>query len=185
MGSSHEERFWVKVDKKGGPWKDYVKGRCWVWTAAKNQHGYGIFSIEGKNYRAHRVAWWFEYGEWPEGELDHQCRVRACVNVAHLAHVPKGWNARQGGETSGARKRFRERCIRGHKMTLENTLVGGGKNRSGRMCRKCSNERQMYARRMMRDTAMTQGEARRAGLRLVLPRTLDQVLRDLQKPPPR
>lgn len=27
--------------------------------------------VEGKNYKAHRLAWLYAYGEWPAKELDH------------------------------------------------------------------------------------------------------------------
>lgn len=43
-----EERFWAKVDKSDG---------CWVWTAGISSGGYGSFWLDGKNRRAHRVAY--------------------------------------------------------------------------------------------------------------------------------
>jgi hypothetical protein len=33
--------------------------------------GYIIIGFEGKYYKAHRLAWLFTYGEWPERDLDH------------------------------------------------------------------------------------------------------------------
>jgi hypothetical protein len=36
-----------------------------------NQRGYIKVSISGKEYRAHRLAWFYMYGEWPSGPIDH------------------------------------------------------------------------------------------------------------------
>lgn len=33
--------------------------------------GYRIIKFEGKNYRAHRLVWFLEKGEWPKGQIDH------------------------------------------------------------------------------------------------------------------
>lgn len=33
--------------------------------------GYWIIRIDGKEHRAHRLAWFYTYGEWPEKILDH------------------------------------------------------------------------------------------------------------------
>lgn len=38
---SLEERFWVKVDKKG-------ENECWKWKGAKGNHGYGLIRYNGK-----------------------------------------------------------------------------------------------------------------------------------------
>jgi len=38
--------------------------------------GYVIIKIDGKYYRAHRLAWFYVYGEWPEGIIHHKDRVR-------------------------------------------------------------------------------------------------------------
>jgi hypothetical protein len=34
--------------------------------------GYIRIEIKGKPYRAHRLAWFYTYGEWPRGFLDHK-----------------------------------------------------------------------------------------------------------------
>lgn len=67
---------------------------CWLWTAALNNCGYAVLSLGTTSGRtnligyAHRIAWELERGSVPEGlTLDHRCRVRHCVNVAHLEPV--------------------------------------------------------------------------------------------------
>ena len=38
--------------------------------------GYWIISIDDKHHRRARLAWLYVRGEWPDGELDHEDRVR-------------------------------------------------------------------------------------------------------------
>jgi hypothetical protein len=41
-------------------------------AGTKNPKGYIIIMIDGKFYYAHRLAWFYFYGEFPEGFLDHK-----------------------------------------------------------------------------------------------------------------
>lgn len=72
-----EELFWTKVQKGDG---------CWIWTGAKERHGYGHFRAQGKDIRAHRYAWELHYGQpFPAGmEAMHTCDNKGCVNPAHI-----------------------------------------------------------------------------------------------------
>jgi hypothetical protein len=63
---------------------------CWVWQMCRNNRGYGLkWNRETRRLMvAHR--WYYEraHGAIPEGlQLDHLCRVKACVNPAHLEAV--------------------------------------------------------------------------------------------------
>jgi hypothetical protein len=58
---------------------------CWVWTAYRDEKGYGRLMVDGKIVRAHRVAWSLRNGPVPEGlHVLHECDYRACVNPQHL-----------------------------------------------------------------------------------------------------
>lgn len=72
---------------------------CWRWTAAKNTPGYGQIR-RGRASEpllfAHRVAWELFNGPIPAGmEIDHLCRVKHCVNPAHLEPVTHSENNRR------------------------------------------------------------------------------------------
>lgn len=52
--------------------------------------GYQSIQVCGKSYRAHRLAWFYVYGTWPDGQIDHRngCRsdnrlsnLRVCTNA--------------------------------------------------------------------------------------------------------
>lgn len=67
---------------------------CWLWTAATDTVGYGVFCVGGnRNVKAHRYAYLALVGEIPSGlECDHLCRVRRCVNPSHIELVTHSEN---------------------------------------------------------------------------------------------
>ncbi len=75
--------------------KDEANG-CWLWTAARNENGYPLLWAGGKMIRAHRFSYEVHVGSIPAGlDLDHLCRVRHCVNPAHLEPVTRSENLRR------------------------------------------------------------------------------------------
>ena len=58
---------------------------CWLWLGSLDTAGYGQFRINRKLYLVHRLLYEATHGPIPAGlELDHLCRIRSCVNPAHL-----------------------------------------------------------------------------------------------------
>jgi hypothetical protein len=120
------QRFWDKVDDDANS--------CWLWTAAIGHNGYGRFWFDGRHVRAHRFAYELLVGPIPEGmELDHLCRVRHCVNPAHLEIVEHRENMLRG-DTIVALNSRKQACPRGHPFSPENTRVYRGR----RHCRACA-----------------------------------------------
>lgn len=71
------ERFMAKVQP--------AENGCWLWTAATNADGYGLFAVHRASKLAHRVAYEATKGPIPDGALlRHRCDTPACVNPAHL-----------------------------------------------------------------------------------------------------
>lgn len=55
-------------------------------------HGYNQIKIDGKLYLAHRLAWLYVYGRWPQEQLDHINRIRTDNRLANLREVTNAQN---------------------------------------------------------------------------------------------
>ena len=127
------ERFWMKVDITPG---------CWLWTGGTTgAKTYGRFYVgPGNATVAHRFAYELLVGPIPGGlQLDHLCRVPACVNPAHLEPVTNAENQRRGFGPPGLHFRATH-CKRGHEFTPENTYRRPSKA-DVRECLTCLRER--------------------------------------------
>jgi hypothetical protein len=137
---------------------------CTLWIGALFKTGYGKLSKDGKYKRAHRLAYELARGPIPSGlQIDHLCRVRSCVNVAHMEVVTNRQNTLRGvGRTAvNARKTH---CLRGHEFTPQNTYRYANNQRTCRICflkycagyrakhreRINANRREQYAKRRLR-----------------------------------
>lgn len=142
-----KERFESKVDKNGPvPQHRPDLGPCWLWTAALTGGGYGYMRVGSMvdgtrgHARASRVAYEMFRGPIPEGlQLDHLCRVRACVNPDHLEAVTQRVNLLRG-ETLVAANAKKTHCPNGHPLVGDN-LDKHSLKRGRRICRACINLR--------------------------------------------
>ena len=119
---------------------------CHLWQAYINRGGYGQFRVGTRTVLAHRFAYELSVGLIPEGlQIDHLCRVRDCVNPAHLEPVTNRENALRGiGPT--ALNAVKTSCSAGHLYDEANTYTTTG---GWRQCRTCNaaRERAYYAAR--------------------------------------
>ena len=115
--------FWSKTATETG---------CVIWQGAQNSKGYGCYAIDGVSRLAHRVVWESLHGPIPDGlTIDHLCRVRACVNVAHMELVSVAENTARkprvllvGGT-----------CRHGHALPDEAAIYVNARGRAE--CRQC------------------------------------------------
>lgn len=63
----------------------------------KNKQGYIIIRIDGKGYRAHRLAWCYIEGYFPEHHVDHINRNPSDNRFSNLRHVTNQCNLRNTG----------------------------------------------------------------------------------------
>ena len=79
MRRTLEERFWVKVDRRGDD-------ECWPWLKSQVNGGYGQFRVAGGESpkRASRVAWQLTHGDPGALSVLHSCDNPPCCNPAHL-----------------------------------------------------------------------------------------------------
>ena len=135
MRKTLEERFDEKytVNEETG---------CWEWTGARSPEGYSRIGHQGNACYGHRIAHERYIGPIPAGlEVDHLCRVRHCVNPAHLEAVTHSVNVQRGvcGEVSAARNRAKKACPHGHPYEGDNLYVVP---RTGyRVCLMCKREK--------------------------------------------
>jgi hypothetical protein len=65
--------------------------------SAQASHGYVAIGVAGKPRLAHRLAWLYVYGEWPDGVIDHINRDRTdnrIVNLRSVSQAENGQNAK-------------------------------------------------------------------------------------------
>lgn len=72
---NNEYTFWSLIKRNGGC-LDFQRSGAF---------GYGAYHYKGKLWRAHRLSWFFAFGDIPEGlRVCHECDRPICVNPAHL-----------------------------------------------------------------------------------------------------
>ena len=70
------DRFWSKVKKTNG---------CWIWLGGTDKDGYGTFSVNRVNQRAHRYSYMLAGNTLTDDQiLCHTCDVPGCINPDHL-----------------------------------------------------------------------------------------------------
>jgi len=87
--------------------KYYPKTGCFAWIAGRlsgrvagSQSGkrYWYIQFRGHKFPAHRLAWFFENGEWPDGDIDHINGDKQDNRIANLRPASRSenlWNSKK------------------------------------------------------------------------------------------
>lgn len=141
------DRFLAKISRD-------ATACCVLWLGGKHRAGYGAFD----GGYAHRFSYETFVGPIPDGyEINHKCRVKACVAPDHLeALTPEQHRAVDrdikilgailGGQVTGQKKRARVACRNGHTYNEANTYI----YRGYRMCRRCHADTEASRRESLR-----------------------------------
>jgi hypothetical protein len=79
----------------------YPQTGIWVWrvgrragreAGCKLDSGYVLIRIDGRLYRANRLAWLYMTGEWPPEDIDHEDRNPANGSFFNLRPATRGEN---------------------------------------------------------------------------------------------
>lgn len=127
---------------------------CWVSTYAPNRSGHTRIKANDVRVMSHRFSYEHFRGPVPDGlDLDHLCRVPACVNPWHLEAVTRRINTLRGNSIAAVAVRT-GLCVRGHSLDDAYVRPDG----RGRNCRVCCNlnRRERYA--LLRSVRAGQGE---------------------------
>lgn len=70
------------------------RGRVKVGSVAGgiNHYGYINITVMRRQYAAHRIAWAWYYGKWPEGQIDHINHNRSDNRISNLRDVSPTFN---------------------------------------------------------------------------------------------
>lgn len=119
---------------------EVVADGCWLYRGRlKDGYAY-VWGDEAKCAIGHRVAYESLVGPIPaDMEIDHLCRVRNCINPAHLEAVTQDENKRR---TTGLRYN-KTHCPQGHAYDDANVYLAPS---GDRMCRICKSARQIASR---------------------------------------
>lgn len=99
----HYDRDSGEIRWKDRPLCHFASKRGWAMFNARcagtcattpSKQGYFRVGVNYKRYLAHRVAWLIEYGDWPNGQIDHINGVRTDNRISNLRCVDNEVNAK-------------------------------------------------------------------------------------------
>ena len=62
-------------------------------SGSEDGSGYKRIRVDGRKYKAHRLAWLYVHGRWPEKQLDHENNIRSDNRIKNLREATNAQNA--------------------------------------------------------------------------------------------
>ena len=78
------------------------RARAGCVAGATDTGGYRVIRVDGRLYKAHRLAWLYTYGVWPVGLLDHVNRVPGDNRICNLREATQSENMHNAGRASAS-----------------------------------------------------------------------------------
>lgn len=69
--------------------------------AGSDSNGYTLIKIDGRKYKAHRLAWLYVKGAWPRSRLDHRDGRTTNNRIANLREATPSQNCANSRKRSG------------------------------------------------------------------------------------
>ena len=114
------EFIW-RVDRRGNVHAGSVAGYL-------HPYGYIHIGVNGKYYKAHRLAWLYIHGKWPKEEIDHINHIRddnRIVNLREASHEINGRNRKLSNKNkSGVTGVSWYKLIQKYRTTIQGKHIG-------------------------------------------------------------
>ena len=95
-------------------------------------NGYILITIQTKKHLAHRLAWFFEYGEFPNGPIDHINGVRTDNRIANLRVVTVSENLQNQRKPQGKNPYLGVSVVKGTPYWQAHIAANGKQKNLGR-----------------------------------------------------
>ena len=95
--TAHQLRELLQYNADTGlfTWLERVDGRVKAGSVAGYKSGVGYLQVcvLGRQYLAHRLAWFYFYSHWPKGQIDHISGDRSNNSIKNLRDVSRRVNS--------------------------------------------------------------------------------------------
>jgi hypothetical protein len=114
--------------------------RCWLWTGAIKDNGYGVFTYDGTSYHVHRLSMCIFTGmkykdnSWLACHIDLHCRNRNCWNPLHIYAGNLSDNMQDRVKSGMHFLANKTHCPQGHPYDEVNTYLNPKGFRQCRIC---------------------------------------------------
>src|SRR6056297_1654916 len=94
---------------------------CVIWNGYKDRDGYGLFHLNGKLVRLHRLVFFMYNGYYP-AVVRHRCDNPSCVNHEHLQAGTNADNVRDRDERGRTAKGDRHHFAKYDEETIRQVV---------------------------------------------------------------
>lgn len=97
MVNQEQLKAFVHYNPETGVFVRLIGAKTGAVAGGVNSHGYTLINVNGRSYRAHRLAWLYIYGVWPKQQIDHVNNVRTDNRISNLREATQSQNKANTG----------------------------------------------------------------------------------------